>query len=355
MAENSCFGEIHQELDAKLIPCGKWNLPLFYPGGSVAEHRNSRSGAGIFDQSGIRCFQIAGKNAAGVLEENLLYPVAGLAVGCAAENLLLSGEGRVAAVFTLCRMKEDDFMLLLQRSTAEKDVVYLKQLFSTIPIVRELTENMAFLTVAGSRSREILQEAGADGLPEDGKWQMITILDEEGDQFRCIAIGHDRFGEPGFDLCCNAAVALEVYGAVYRIPGAVPAGLGAWESLRIESRQPGIPEFSGENFPTECGFKVSMDDKRQFAGCKALETAGTFRILAMVEFERHPAPPGSVIKISGNIAAGVVTSGAFCPVSGRAGSWCRFDGNAGVRVGDSVGCVINNREVSGVITAIAGE
>ena len=188
MAENSCFGEIHQELDAKLIPCGKWNLPLFYPGGSVAEHRNSRSGAGIFDQSGIRCFQIAGKNAAGVLEENLLYPVAGLAVGCAAENLLLSGEGRVAAVFTLCRMKEDDFMLLLQRSTAEKDVVYLKQLFSTIPIVRELTENMAFLTVAGSRSREILQEAGADGLPENGKWQMITILDEEGDQFRCIAM-----------------------------------------------------------------------------------------------------------------------------------------------------------------------
>ena len=58
MAENSFFHEVHLELEAKLVPSGAWKLPLFYPGGSVAEHRHTVSSASLFDLSGTGCYQL---------------------------------------------------------------------------------------------------------------------------------------------------------------------------------------------------------------------------------------------------------------------------------------------------------
>ena len=119
MAQNTFFAEIHQELDAKMIPCGKWNLPLFYPGGSVAEHRHTRSEASIFDLTGRRCFQLTGKSCGAELDKIFMYPCGSLPVGKVMENILLSENGRFTALFTLCRMQEDDFMLLLDRNIPE--------------------------------------------------------------------------------------------------------------------------------------------------------------------------------------------------------------------------------------------
>ena len=48
MSKTALF-EVHKELDAKLAPVNSWDLPLFYPGGSVAEHRHCHTGAIIFD------------------------------------------------------------------------------------------------------------------------------------------------------------------------------------------------------------------------------------------------------------------------------------------------------------------
>ena len=122
MAENTFFGEIHKELDAKMSPFGKWNMPLFYPGGSVAEHRHTRAEASVFDMSGARIFQLTGQNAAEVLDEILLYDASDIAVGNCMKNILLHDNGTFAAMFTLCRMQENDFM---RGKSAYKLIQYL--------------------------------------------------------------------------------------------------------------------------------------------------------------------------------------------------------------------------------------
>jgi glycine cleavage system aminomethyltransferase T len=177
---------------------------------------------------------------------------------------------------------------------------------------------MAFLTLCGRRSAEFLGAAGAEGLPAEGSWQMISVADDEGESFRCIAICRRRFGELAFDLCCNARLALEVYGALYRITGISPAGQNAWESLRIESGTPGVPgELYSGRTPLECGFPLPADD-REFTGRAALQKQTPAGKLIIAELERYPLPPGTVLMIDGGIAVGAVTSGAFCPVAGKA-------------------------------------
>ena len=121
MAEKSFFHEIHQELDAKLVPDGKYQLPLFYPGGAVAEHRHTLAGASLFDRSGTGCFQIAGKDAGKKLDKLFFRSSSALKVGSSMSNFMLTAQKTFAAVFTLNRMQEDDFMLLLDREVPDKN------------------------------------------------------------------------------------------------------------------------------------------------------------------------------------------------------------------------------------------
>ena len=72
-------------------------------------------------------------------------------------------------------------------------------------------------------------------------------------------------------------------------------------------------------------------------------------VLHRIKLDRHPAQPGTVVNLPGGIAAGVVTSSAFCPVAGCALAICRMDKGSGVKSGDTVICPVNGREISGTI------
>lgn len=347
MALNTPFFEIHKELDAKMVPCGKWNLPLFYPGGSVAEHRHTRSETSLFDLTGSRCFQLTGKSCGKNLDKLLLYSCSSLPVGGMMENILLDENGRFTALFTLCRMQEEDFMLLLDRNTPEPaaaEVLSILKGFSP----RELTENMAQFAVIGKTAMEVLTAAGAAELPGIGQWKMLTLQDDEAEEFRVIAIRHDRFGETGYDLCCNAALAVEIYGAVYRISGTAPAGIGAWESLRIESRTPApATELTEEIFPVDAGWKIPADRPLTFRGGDALASAsGKFHV-GVIKLERHPAAPGSPVLSVDGTPVGKVTSGCFCPSASAALVMVQVDSS--IKDGAELFCQVNGKAVSGLI------
>ena len=352
MAEKGFFEAVHRELDAKMVPAGKWSLPLCYPGGSVAEHRHTRTRTSIFDRTGSRCFQISGSDAAKKLDSLFLYPVNSLAIGKVMDDLMLREDGTIGNFFTLCRMQQNDFLLLLDRNTAENDAVLLVEKISKILDIRELSQAMAVLTLCGKNCREVLMQAGAENIPANGSWQMITVKDDEGDEFRCIAVGHDRFGEAGIDLCFNCENAEELYGAIYRISGVEPAGMGAWESLRIESGIPALnSDIRPDMLPPECGLTVDMS--REFFGKAALCKAEIARKIIVLDLERHPAGVGTVVKLPGNIAAGVVSGGAFCPVSGIARVLCIVDADCPAENGSVMECEVNGKAVCGTVAGIA--
>ncbi|MBQ4329911.1 MAG: aminomethyltransferase family protein [Lentisphaeria bacterium] len=337
MAGNSFFHEVHLELEAKLVPSGAWKLPLFYPGGSVAEHRHTVSTASLFDLSGTGCYQLTGKAVGKVLDKLFVYPVSALAVGGTMENILLYENGNFAAMFTLNRMQDEDFMLQLDRNTPAKERDFLVQTMEKNKVsVRDLSGAMAMLALLGPESGNILKSAGAQELPEKGMWKMITVTDDEGDSFRAIAVYHERFGLEGFDLCVNPDNAVEFYGALYRINGVAPAGTGAWESLRIESGTPGTAsELHRDISPAECGIGTP--------GVPANSR------LVMIESDRYAALPGSVVKNAAGIAVGVVTSGAYCPVAARARMFCRMENGAADAAGKNLLITVNGRDIPAIL------
>lgn len=53
----------HRALDAKMVPFGGWEMPLSYPGGTVAEHLACRRGAVAFDVSHLGTVRVSGSDA----------------------------------------------------------------------------------------------------------------------------------------------------------------------------------------------------------------------------------------------------------------------------------------------------
>lgn len=347
MAEKGFLDEVHRELGAKMIPAGKWDIPLFYPGGSVAEHRHTRSGASLFDRTGCRCFQLAGKNVPESLDRIFMRSCREMPVGGVLDNILLRESGHISVLFTMCRMQPEDFLLLIDRTVPAAEVDFLVQKVSEAVEVRELSAAMTMLTVAGKKCREILTAAGAETLPENGFREMISLEDGEGDTFRAIAIGHDRFGEAAIDLCFSAENAAEIYGAIYRIPGVEPAGCAAWESLRIESGIWAVgSDIHKDMIPQECGLEEFLTAGRTFCGSEKAAGLQAQRKLILLTMERHPANPGSVVKLPGGIAAGVVSSSAFCPTAGTAQAICIIDADAPCSAGSTLECEVNGKAVT---------
>ena len=336
MAENSFFHDVHLELEAKLVPSCGWKMPLFYHGGAVAEHRHTVSSASLFDMTGVGCFQLTGKGVGRVLDKIFLYPATSLAVGRTMENFLLYENGNFAAFFTLNRMQDEDFLLQLDRNTPAKERAYLVQTMENNGVsVRDISGAMAILALLGPEAENILKGAGAEVLPDKDEWKMITIRDDEDDEFRAIAVRHDRFGVAGFDLCVNPDNAVEFYGALYRINGVAPAGLNAWESLRLESGTVAVPSelHSGVTL-AECGIGEDADANSR---------------LMMIESDRYAALAGSVVKNADTVAVGVITSGAYCPVAAKARMFCRIEKDAAESVSENVLITVNGRDITATL------
>ena len=64
---------LHIELGAKMVPFGGYDMPVQYATGILAEHRHTRTAAGLFDVSHMGQVLLKGADAAAALES--LVPV----------------------------------------------------------------------------------------------------------------------------------------------------------------------------------------------------------------------------------------------------------------------------------------
>ena len=79
----------HRDLGAKLVPFGGWDMPLSYPGGTVAEHLACRERAVAFDVSHLGTVRVSGAGAFGALQEAFTNDLAKIAPGRAQYTHLL--------------------------------------------------------------------------------------------------------------------------------------------------------------------------------------------------------------------------------------------------------------------------
>ncbi|HMN56630.1 MAG TPA: glycine cleavage system aminomethyltransferase GcvT, partial [Ottowia sp.] len=87
--------ELHLELGARMVPFAGYSMPVQYKSGLIAEHKQTRESAGLFDVSHMGQLQLVGPDAAAALESLMPVDVIGLALGKQRYGLLLTDEGTI--------------------------------------------------------------------------------------------------------------------------------------------------------------------------------------------------------------------------------------------------------------------
>jgi len=324
---------LHRRLGAKMVNFGGWDMPVEYPssGGLVAEHKAVRSGVGIFDVSHMGDIRIRTTKKPGGALDAVQYltmnDASKLAIGQAQYSAMLYPEGTFVDDVIVHRLSEDDYLLVINAGTREKDINWVRQ--TTVDFdctVEDLSDNYTQLAIQGPRGVDVLRkltDANLDGLRN--YWFTHGTLCS----LKNTLIARTGYtGEDGFEIYIPADVPTSerIWNAVIEAGkefGILPCGLGARNTLRLESKMALYEhEISDKINVWEAGLeRYCKMDKGEFVGRTALEkarAAGLQRTLVGLEMvERGIARDGYRCLNEDGEPIGVVTSGSPSPTLGK--------------------------------------
>jgi aminomethyltransferase len=324
---------VHRRLGAKMVNFGGWDMPVEYPssGGLVAEHRAVRGAVGLFDVSHMGDIRIrTGKTAGGALaavQHISMNDASQLAVGQAHYSALLYPEGTFVDDVIVHRLGEDDFLLVINAGTREKDINWvLDNTRDADCVVEDLSDTYTQLAVQGPRALDVLKKlTTADLESVRNYWFTHGTLCELPDTL-IARTGYT--GEDGFEIYVpsDQAISERVWNAVLdagREFGMIACGLGARNTLRLEAK---MALYEHEISDRINVWEAALDryckiEKPEFIGRAALlkqRAAGLKRTLVGLEMvERGIARDGYCCCNEAGETVGVVTSGSPSPTLGR--------------------------------------
>ena len=224
--------EIHRALGAKMVPFAGWEMPIQYPTGILAEHRAVRSGAGIFDVSHMGEFEVTGPDRNAFVNRITCNDVASLAPGRVQYSGLLTTEGTFIDDCTTYRF-DDRLMLVVNasnRAKAWEHIVEQKAKEGANIRLRDVSEDTGLLALQGPKAQELMQPLS--GFPlESIAYYHCAMGTVAGCQ--CFVSRTGYTGEDGFEIYCRWRDTVTLWNALTGA-GAVPIGLGARDSLRLE-------------------------------------------------------------------------------------------------------------------------
>lgn len=300
----------HEELGAKLVEFGGWEMPLSYPSGTLAEHLACRSDAVVFDVSHLGTVRVEGPDAFARLQGSFTNDLAKVAPGRAQyTHLLAEKDASVLDDLIVWWVAPERFDVMPNAS----NTAGVREAVGG----EDVTGERVVLAVQGPVARVRLSTVSPDAaaVPRFG----VAPFEFAGTP--CIAAGTGYTGEDGVECAVPAEAAVGFWRALLAA-GVEPAGLGARDTLRLEA---GLPLHSHELGPgitplqANLGWVVAWDkgDFRGRAALAAEREAGVKRLLrGVVTPGRRPPRAGDACYLVGK-RAGLVTSGNFSPVLGR--------------------------------------
>ncbi|MEO9174162.1 MAG: glycine cleavage T C-terminal barrel domain-containing protein, partial [Gaiellales bacterium] len=283
------------------------------------EHHATRTGCGVFDLTPFTKLEIEGAGATDwlnrVCASELDRPV-----GRIVYTTVLNEQGGVVCDLTVTRLAHDRYLLVTGGGSGPRDVAWLRR---SLPEgggvqLRDTTSGTAVIGLWGPRARVVLSALVQS--PLGPEFPYMTAQDIWIEHVPALALRISYAGELGWELYVATEYARYVYDRLLEVgadAGAVPVGLGAFESLRIEKGY----RFSGVDMHTDytadeagLGFTVHLT-KPSFVGREAVlaeRARGIQKRLVPIVLDDPNASAlgGEPILIDGR-AHGYVTSANF--------------------------------------------
>jgi aminomethyltransferase len=324
---------LHRRLGAKMVNFGGWDMPVEYPssGGLIAEHKAVRGSVGVFDVSHMGDIRIRGGSKLGgalaAVQHISMNDASKLAIGQAHYSAMLYPEGTFVDDVIVHRLGEDDYLLVINAGTREKDIHWVRANAKGFDcVVEELSDAYTQLAIQGPRAIDVVQKlTDADLSGIKNYW--FTHGTVCGLKNTLIArTGYT--GEDGFEIYVPSDVATseKVWNQVMdagREFGIVPCGLGCRNTLRLESKMALYGhEINDKINVWEAGLdRYCKMEKGDFVGRAALErakAAGLTRTLVGIEMiDRGIARDEYRCCNEAGDVIGVVTSGSPSPTLGK--------------------------------------
>src|ERR1700722_5949165 len=237
---------LHRRLGAKMVNFDGWDMPVEYPssGGLIAEHKSVRASVGVFDVSHMGDIRIRSSGKPGgalAAGQNIsMNDASKLAIGQAHYSAMLYPEGTFVDDVIVHRMGEDDFLLVINAGTREKDIGWVTENTKGFDcLVANLSDAYTQVAIQGPRAVDLVQKLTYANLSKLGNyWFTHSRLCG----LKNILIARTGYtGEDGFEIYVPAEqkTSEEVWAMVMtagREFGIIPCGLGARNTLRLEAK-----------------------------------------------------------------------------------------------------------------------
>ena len=325
----TALNAVHRHLGAKMVEFNGWDMPVEYSG-IIAEHMAVRTGVGIFDVSHMGDIRLAGREALAAVQHISMNDASRLAIGQAQYSALLYPQGTFVDDVIVHRLGEEEYLLVINAGTREKDFSWVRENTRQFDCaVENLSDDFTQIAIQGPKAVDLLHKLLTDIDLNGVKFYWFTrgIIGLASERFvgREILIARTGYtGEDGFEIYIppDEATSAKVWNNLLDLGkefGAVPCGLGARNTLRLEAK---LPLYGHEISDTINVWEAGLDrfckmEKQEFVGRGALEKArgtGLKRTLVGLEMvERGIARDGYRILNSSGDELGYVTSGSYAP------------------------------------------
>ena len=290
-------------------------MPVQYEGVG-REHMAVREACGVFDVSHMGEIEVAGRQALELLQRLLSNDVSAIALdagaGGAQYSVLCREDGGVLDDLFTYRLDGGRYLTVTNAANHARDLDWFRTHAADFPEARvtDRIEDYAMLAVQGPLARGIVQAISDSPLPA-----RMTAANRRLAGAEVLVCGTGYTGEDGVELLCRPGDAPALWDQIVD-RGAVPCGLGARDTLRLEvCFHLYGNDLSVDRGPIEAGLGWCCREDTAFIGAPAVRAV------------RESGPPeklvafaidGGGIARQGNhvISGGEVTSGTFSPCLG---------------------------------------
>ena len=330
MLKKTALHAHHQALGAKLVDFAGWEMPIQYAS-QLDEHHAVRAGAGMFDVAHMAAVDLHGTRTREFLRYLLANDVAKLKTpGKALYSCMLNPDGGVIDDLIVYFVAEDQFRLVVNAGTTDKDLAWLRQQAPAFGVEIRHRGDLGILAVQGPQARAKVGALLPPALAEKAGALTPFSAAWEGELF----VGRTGYtGEDGFELILPHAQLVQFWTAL-QAAGVKPSGLGARDTLRLEAGMNLYGQDMDDTVsPLESGLAWTValsPEDRDFIGRKVLEAqkAAPPRKSVGLVLEGRGVLRAHMPVRAANGALGETTSGGFAPTMKGSIAMARVAGNA---------------------------
>src|SRR5690606_37569484 len=150
------LNDLHVKLGGKMVPFAGYNMPVRYSS-DIEEHMAVRNAVGVFDVSHMGEFAIKGPEALDLIQRVTTNDASKINDGQAQYSCLPNETGGIVDDLIIYKIKDNDYMLVVNASNIEKDWNWISQFNSKGAEMKNISDDLCLFAVQGPKSMDTLQ------------------------------------------------------------------------------------------------------------------------------------------------------------------------------------------------------